>query len=347
MDVIKLGGAGGIVAPCEAMDQTSPMTRGDDEGSEPGGPRLTSRLADLNDLDVFCRVVQRSGFSRAASELGVPASTVSRRVARLEENLGTRLLHRTTRKLHLTDAGSVYFDQVSRALRQIEAAEVALQTVQGAPRGRVRLTTVNEPFVESMLLDFLQKYPDISLEVDKSHRIVDLVEEGYDLAIRAGNLPDSSLVAHRLMTSGPILVASPRYLEARGTPLRISELAEHQCVILGTSATSATWTLRGPKGDVKVAVSGRLAVNGFVTAVDACVRGLGIGLFQKHFIKPQLASGELVEILPDAAPQPTGLFIVYPSRTLVPPAVRALIEHIKLEIPSYLADFETSEDGEP
>lgn len=330
-----------IVALTLRVDHSFFMARGGGgERQHAGkGPRVPSRVADLNDLDVFCRVVQRAGFSRAASDLGVPASTVSRRVARLEENLGTRLLHRTTRKLHLTDAGSVYFDQVCRALRQIEAAEVALQAVQGAPRGRVRLTTVNEPFVESMLLDFLQKYPEISLEVDKSHHTVDLIEEGFDLAIRAGTLPDSSLVAHRLLTSGPILVASPEYLELRGTPSRISELAQHDCVILGSNATSATWTLRGPKGDVKVSVSGRLAVNGFITAVDACVRGLGIGLFPRHFIKPHLARGRLVEILPEAAPEPSGLFIVYPSRTLVAPAVRALIEHIKLEMPAHLADY--------
>ncbi len=318
------------------------MGSGTGAGENPRAARMASRVADLNDLDVFCRVVERSGFSRAAGDLGVPASTVSRRVARLEENLGTRLLHRTTRKLHLTDAGRVYFDQVSHALREIEAAELALQAVQGAPRGRVRLTTVNEPFVEHMLLDFLERFPDISLEIDKSHRIADLVEEGFDLAIRAGTLPDSSLVAHRLLTSGPTLVASKAYLARRPAPSHISELSEHDCVILGTSATSATWTLRGAKGDVRVSVSGRIAVNGFQTAVDACVRGLGIGLFPRHFIEPMLAQGKLVEILKDAAPAPSGLFIVYPSRRLVAPAVRALIEFIKEEMPHYLAEFEPS-----
>ena len=174
-----------------------------------GGNRKRSRLADLNDLDVFCRVVEKASFSRAAAELGVPASSVSRRIARLEDSLGVRLLQRTTRRLHLTEAGRAYYDEVSRALTELEAAEMSLQVTQGAPRGRVRITTVGEPFIEGLLYDFLERFPEVSLEVDKSHHTVDLIAEGFDVAIRAGALPDSSLVAHRLLTSGPIVVAAP------------------------------------------------------------------------------------------------------------------------------------------
>lgn len=295
--------------------------------------RGLSALTDLNDLEVFARVVEQSGFSRAARELGVPASTVSRRVARLEESLGVRLLQRTTRKLHLTDAGRAYFERVSRALRELEHAEVSLRAVQGTPRGVVRMTTVNEPFIEDLLWDFLEQYPDVTLEIDKSHRRADLIAEGFDLAIRAGTLPDSSLVAHKLMSSGPIVVAAPSYLEARGTPANVSELRDHECVVLGTSATAATWTVNGAKGEVRVNVSGRVAVNNFQSAVDACRRGLGIGMFPRHFIEPWLQNGELKEILPEAVPSPNGLFIVYPSRNLVAPAVRALIDHIKKTFP--------------
>jgi DNA-binding transcriptional LysR family regulator len=302
----------------------------DEPEAEAGGrARRAGADLDLNDLDVFCRVVERSGFSRAARDLGVPASTVSRRIARLEDALGTRLLQRTTRKLHLTDAGRVYFDQVSRALREIESAEVFLQAAQGTPRGRVRLTTVNEPFIEELLFDFMDRYPDITLEIDKSHRRVDLVAEGFDLAIRGGMLADSSLVAHKLLTSGPVIVAAPSYLAARGTPTTLSDLRDHDCVILGTSATGASWMLRGPKGESRVAVSGRLAINDFHAAVAACLRGLGLGLFPEHFIQPLLASGELVPLLREASPAPTGLWIVYPSRTLVAPAVRAVIDYLK------------------
>lgn len=298
--------------------------------------RKRSRLGDLNDLDVFCRVVERAGFSHAAADLGVPASSVSRRIARLEESLGVRLLQRTTRTLHLTEAGQAYYDEVSRALGDIATAEMSLQVTQGSPRGRVRVTTVSEPFVEELLYDFLKAFPDISLEIDKSHRMVDLVAEGFDVAIRAGALSDSSLVAHRLLTSGPIIVAAPSYLERRGTPASIAELREHDCVVFASRLDGATWTLRTSRGEAKVNVSGRVAVNGFLAAVEACCQGLGLGLFARHFIEARLASGELVEVLPEAAPSPTGLWVVYPSRTLVAPAVRALIDHIKAELPRRL-----------
>jgi len=301
-----------------------------------GAARQRSRLGDLNDLDVFCRVVERAGFSHAAAELGVPASSVSRRIARLEESLGVRLLQRTTRTLHLTEAGQAYYDEVSRALDDIASAEMSLQVTQGLPRGRVRVTTVSEPFVEELLYDFLERFPDISLEIDKSHRLVDLVAEGFDVAIRAGSLSDSSLVAHRLLTSGPIIVASTAYLERRGTPTSIADLRQHDCVVFGPRLDGATWTLRTSRGEAKVNVSGRVAVNGFLAAVEACSRGLGLGLFPRHFIESRLATGELVEVMPEAAPSPTGLWVVYPSRTLVAPAVRALIDHIKLELPRHL-----------
>lgn len=314
------------------------VQRGRARGAGPveGAARQRSRLGDLNDLDVFCRVVEHAGFSHAAADLGVPASSVSRRIARLEESLGVRLLQRTTRTLHLTEAGQAYYDEVSRALAELASAEMSLQMTQGSPRGRVRVTTVSEPFVEQVLYDFLERFPDVSLEIDKSHRMVDLVAEGFDLAIRAGTLSDSSLVAHRLLTSGPILVGAPSYLKRRGTPKSIAELREHDCVVFAPRLDGATWTLRTSRGEAKVNVSGRVAVNGFLAAVEACCRGLGLGLFARHFIEARLASGELVEVLSEAAPSPTGLWVVYPSRTLVAPAVRALIDFIKAEVPRHL-----------
>ncbi len=292
--------------------------------------RRLSALTDLNDLEVFARVVEQSGFSRAARQLGVPASTVSRRIARLEESLGVRLLQRTTRTMNLTQAGRIYFERISRALRELSAAENSLREVQGSPRGLIRIATVNESFVEGVLFDFLKEFPDVSLEIDKSHERVDLVAGGYDLALRAGVLPDSSLIAHKLMSSGPILCASPDYLKERGTPRTVSEIPAHDCVILGTSCTAANWQLSAAGGGVQsVHAAGRVAVNGFSSAVEACRRGLGIGLFPQGFIVHLLDSGELVQILPELSPPAGGMWIVHPSRTLLSPAVRALIDYIK------------------
>ncbi len=292
--------------------------------------RGLSALTDLNDLEVFARVVEKSGFSRAARELGVPASTVSRRVARLEEGLGVRLLQRTTRTMHLTEAGRIYFERISRALRDIEGAEASLKVAQGTPRGLVRLSMISEPFADAVLFDFMREYPEVVLEIDKSHGRVDLVKEGFDLALRAGALPDSSLLATKLMTSGPVLCAAPSYLKRRGTPKTAGELRDHDCVILGTSATAMTWLLSNTEGGTqRISVSGRIAVNHFATAVDACMRGLGIGLFPAGFIEHWVERGDLTLILPELSPPPGGIWIVHPTNTLLAPAVRVLIDYLK------------------
>lgn len=290
-------------------------------------PGLSS-LRDLNDLEVFARVVEQNGFTRAAKELAVPPSTVSRRLARLEEALGVRLLQRTTRKIHLTDAGRIYFERVSHALREIETAEILLRNVQGTPRGRVRVSTFSEPFLEAAFFEFLEKYPEVTLELDKAHRRVDLIAEGFDLAIRAGSLSDSSLIAHKLIPTGMQCVAAPGYLEKHGTPETVSELTRHACVIVGTAIAGAAWTFEGPNGPERVTVSGRLAVNNMTTAIQAVERGLGIGMLPAHLITPYLASGRLVEVLRGRASSPSAIWLVYPSRALRPPAVSALVEHL-------------------
>ncbi len=290
-------------------------------------PGLSS-LRDLNDLEVFARVVEQNGFTRAAKELAVPPSTVSRRLARLEESLGVRLLQRTTRKIHLTEAGRIYFERISHALREIETAEILLRNVQGVPRGRVRVSTFSEPFLEEAFFDFLEKYPDVTLELDKSHRRVDLIAEGFDLAIRAGALADSSLIAHKLIPTGMKCVAAPSYLEARGTPETVSELSRHDCVIVGTTIAGASWTFEGPSGPERITVSGRLAVNNMATAIQAVERGLGIGMVAAHLVGHLIAQGKLIEILPGRASSPSAIWVVYPSRALRPPAVTALVEHL-------------------
>lgn len=290
-------------------------------------PGLSS-LRDLNDLEVFARVVEQNGFTRAAKELAVPPSTVSRRLARLEESLGVRLLQRTTRKIHLTEAGRIYFERISHALREIETAEILLRNVQGTPRGRVRVSTFSEPFLESAFFEFLEKYPEVTLELDKSHRRVDLISEGFDLAIRAGSLPDSSLIAHKLIPTGMQCVAAPKYLQANGTPETVSELTRHACVVIGTTVAGASWTFEGPSGPERITVSGRLAVNHMTSAIQAVEHGLGIGMLPTHLIAPSLASGQLVEILRGKASSPSAIWLVYPSKSLRPPAVSALVEHL-------------------
>lgn len=301
-----------------------------EESSELGAVRSRLAATDLNDLEVFARVVESAGFSRAARQLGVPASTVSRRVSRLEESLGVRLLQRTTRTMNLTEAGRHYFERVSHALREIEDADACVRAVSGAPRGKVRISTISEPLLDGILFDFMERYQDVSLELDKSPDRVDLVSDGFDLALRTGILPDSSLIGHKLQQSSPILCASSAYLESRGVPKNVSDLRNHDCVILGSSTSSAIWRLGNSDGGAqKVSVSGRLAVNSLASAVEGCRRGFGVGLFPEVHVRTWLESGDLVTFLPELSPQPWALWVVHPSRTLVSPAVRTLLDFIR------------------
>src|SRR5690349_7028510 len=172
---------------------------------------------DLNEIIVFARVVQAGSFTKAAAELGMPKSTVSRKVSELEERLGARLLQRTTRKLSLTDAGRTYFDYSARVVAEVEDAERAVSSLQAAPRGLLRVTApTNFRVLGAIVADYLKRYPDVRLELFCTGRRVDLVEERFDLGVRAGVLADSSLVARSLGTAGWVLAATPAYLRRRG-----------------------------------------------------------------------------------------------------------------------------------
>src|SRR5262245_19114285 len=187
---------------------------------------------DLNRISLFVAVVEARSFSAAARTLGVPKSSVSRGVAQLESDLGVRLLQRTTRALHLTDAGHAYFDQVSRALAAVGEATAQVSDMQGSARGVVRLTAPTDmPALAALLARFVELHPEIHVETVITARHVDLVEEGIDLAVRAGKLRDSSLIARRAGRDVMALFASPRYLKRNPPPRRVRDLAEHQCLM--------------------------------------------------------------------------------------------------------------------
>lgn len=289
-------------------------------------------LGDPNDVIAFTRVVEAGSFTKAARAEGVPTSTVSRRVARLEEKLGVRLLHRTTRRLTLTDAGRILHDRGARILSELSDAERAVTEMQATPRGLLRLTApagMGEE-VAALVVEFLRRYAEIEMEVLLTDRRVDLIEEGVDVALRAGPLTDSTLVAHKLREAPVNLVASPAYLKRRGTPRHYKDLERHDCVLFTQWSPGSTWSLDCPDGKVKVRVHGRVRANSVDVVSRATLAGLGIAFFPartphgKH-----VAAGRLRVVLPEVGLPPQTLWIVYPSRRHLAPKVRAFVDFAK------------------
>jgi len=290
---------------------------------------------DLNHLATFARVVQAQSFTLAARALGVPKSTVSRRVSALEDGLGVRLLRRTTRKLGLTEAGTIYYEKAKRALEAIDEANEAVSDMEGEPRGLVRLTTpvdIGTEIVADILAKFSREHPKISVDVSLTGRRVDLVEEGFDLALRAGRMDDSSLIARRVGSIGSKLFASPSYIEAHGAPKKIEDLASHACVLFRPHRGRSTFTLAGPKGDEVVELTGSVGADDFSFVRRAILAGAGIGLLPTIFCARDINSGALVNVLPKYALDGANLFLVYPSGRYVPQRVALLRDFLHKEL---------------
>ena len=289
----------------------------------------------LNEVEAFVAVVQARGFTRAAERLGIPKSGVSRRVARLEATLGVRLIHRTTRSFHLTEVGARYFERASRALTELEEARSEASSSSGSPTGVVRITVPTDagagPVVRA-LAKFILEYPEVRVEVETSARFVDLVAEGFDLALRGGKLQDSTLVARKLGGVPFILVASRDYIARRGLPARLSDLSEHECILFRTKNGRSAWTLNGPRGAESVDVKGRLSGSDYAFVMGAVVAGAGIAFVPSAAMPCD--TSHIVRVLPDYE-GPQGIFhLVYPSSRLLPQRVVLLrdflIEHLKL-----------------
>ncbi len=284
--------------------------------------------ADLNQMLVFDAVVREGGFTAAARALDQPKSTVSKRVAELEARLGVRLLHRSTRRVRLTEEGAAYHERCRRIVHEAEDADRAVQDSAGAPRGLVRLTApaATAGFLSPIAAHFLRAHPGVSLEIQLLDRRVDLIQEGFDLAIRAGPMRDSSLVARRLGTSERCLVASPAYLAARGAPRHPRDLRRHECI--RTEAGAVAWRFERGRRKLAVPVAGRYVASSGQLARDGALAGLGIASVPRFVAAPDLAAGRLAAVLPDWPLRRGELHLLYPSGRQLSPRVRALIDLI-------------------
>lgn len=278
----------------------------------------------MSDMAVFVEVAQAKGVSEGARRLGLPKSTVSRRLGVLEKRLGVQLLVRSTRSVSLTDVGESYLRRCLRILADAEDADAEARQEGASPKGRLRVTTPvyqGGAGIEHMMTSFLEKHPEVDLEVMVTNRYVDLVEEGFDVALRAGQLQDSALHARQLSKTFNIVVASPAYLAAHGTPKTAQDLESHLCVL-----REGVQTWRAPTGE-SARVRGRLVVNDMHMLRSAAVAGLGLALLPEMMIAEDLREGRLVQVLAESMRWEVGLYLVYPPGRLLSAKVRVFLDH--------------------
>jgi len=286
---------------------------------------------ETHELVAFHSVVKHSSFAKAAEELSLSPSGVSRIVTRLEERLGVRLVQRTTRSLSLTEAGAAFYARASQILADLQDAEAEVQKATAAPRGNLRVTasvTFGRHYISPLLEQLLAQFPELSIDLTLTNRFVDIIDEGIDLAIRIGALTDSRLIARRLCSNRRVLVAAPSYLTRRGVPTTPDELGGHDCIIYTGFARPREWRLIGPAGPVSVDVSGRVATNNFEVLGDTVRGGLGITVGPTMSVHHWLIAGELVRVLPEYQFEPSAIFAVYPSARQLSTKVRAVVDFL-------------------
>jgi DNA-binding transcriptional LysR family regulator len=282
---------------------------------------------DYNDIPLFVRVVESQSFTAAAEALGREKSSVSRAVARLEGDLGVRLLQRTTRKLALTEAGQAFYERVRGSVAGVDEAASAVRELGSEPRGVVRVTAPPDSYVFGLgevIAEFVERHPAIHVELSLSSRTVDLVAEGFDLALRAGRLTDSTLVVRRIGSTDLAMFASPAYLKRRGRPTTIEQLAKHDVVLFRSRGGTGSWSLIGPDGPVTVEVQGKITGDDMSFLTRAAVGGGGIALIPAIHARGPAARGELELVLPGYRLEGGALNAVLPSSTFVPSRVALL-----------------------
>ncbi|MDB5742518.1 MAG: transcriptional regulator, LysR family [Polaromonas sp.] len=282
-------------------------------------------------MQTFNAVVDAGSFVKAAEALGLPKSAMSRYVSDLETRLGVRLLHRTTRRLSLTGEGEVFYARCKELLAGVEEAEAEITSRNGAASGLLRVNapvTFGIRHLAPLWGVFRARYPDVTLDVTLADRVVDLVEEGYDLAIRIAMLPSSTLVSKRLASTRMVLCASPQYLLAHGVPANPAELAGHAVVSYSYWSTKDEWYFEGPEGQVSVKTKPCMHTNSGDTCRAGALAHQGIILQPTFLIGDDLAAGTLVELMPRFRSIELGIYALYPTRKHVAPKVRALVDFL-------------------
>ena len=290
----------------------------------------------LSDIAVFVQVVRAGSFTAAAEKLDLSKSVVSKYVTRLEDRLGARLLNRTTRRLSLTEAGQAFFERSQRALGEIEEAEAEVSRLQGEPRGELRLSSPMSfgiLHVAPLLPAFQARYRELSVDVVLDDRKTDLVDEGFDLAIRIGDLPDSSLVARRLGPCRHVVCGSPEYFARNGVPQSPEDLADHPALTYRYQDAPAEWRLVDGDGNYhRVVIDSRLQMNNSLALREALLKGAGVTLTPTFVVGSDIKAGLLMAVLTEYRALEVSIYAVYPQRKHLSPKVRAFIDYLSEQI---------------
>lgn len=285
----------------------------------------------LEGMSIFVAVVEAESFTGAARTLKYSKAAISTHIQKLEERLDVRLLNRTTRRISMTDEGRAFYEHCRRILDEAREAIDSLDNLATEPRGVLR---INSPMsfgtlhLGAAVAEFMDIYPDVNVDMVLNDRQVDLIEDGFDLAIRIGRLPDSSLIARRLAPCRRVLVASPAYWDRKGRPSHPSDLKDHDAVIYDYLDNPTTWTFKDGDEDVSVSVKGRLRANNGEVLLDAALRGLGIYLSPTFFCCDEIRDGKLEIALRDFSEAPLSVYAVYPHRRHLSPRVRAFVDFL-------------------
>ncbi|MEM8848555.1 MAG: LysR family transcriptional regulator [Pseudomonadota bacterium] len=286
----------------------------------------------LSEMEAFATVVDQGGFTDAAKKLGISKSAVSKHVSSLETRLGARLLNRTTRRVSPTEIGLAYYDRARRVLNDAGEADALVTSMQSAPSGVLRVSVATDFGVNHLspiLGGFLHEYPDITVNMVLNNRYVELISEGFDLAVRIGDLEDSSLRARKLAETHKQMIASPEYLEEYGHPRRIDDLNEHKLLHYSNQANGSVWKLTAPSGEKRqVRSAGWLTVNDGQSLLNAAVNGLGIAFLPSFLYADAMKEGKLVSAIEGHPPETQGVYAVYPPGRYTQPKVRAFIDFL-------------------
>ena len=282
----------------------------------------------MTSMATFVKVVESGGFSAAARTLSMSPSMVTAHVQSLEERLGVRLLNRSTRRVSLTEVGHAYYERCLQILAEADDADQIAQALQSTPRGTLRLNTsiAIPPLLAPVVAEFVALYPEVSVNLTMSDRMIDLVEEGFDLAVRNMSVPDSSLVVRRVATYRFVVCGAPGYLAARGIPRQPADLSRHNCLVYSHSAWGNDWRFAGPDGEHSVAVEGNLQANSDNALRLAAVHGQGLALAPSFLLLDEIKSGRLVPVLTEFLQAEHAINAIYPHRHHLPAKVRSFID---------------------
>jgi DNA-binding transcriptional LysR family regulator len=286
-------------------------------------------IDNLTDLRIFTRIVATGSLSQAGRELNLSLAVVSKRLAALEDRLGVRLINRTTRRLNATQEGMEFFERCQRILLDLEEAEAAVTTGRESPKGLLRVTAAvafGRRRIAPAIVGFTERYGDIQVELDLTDRTVDLVDSGIDVAIRAGALQDSSLIARKLVGNYRVVVASPAYLARHGTPIVPDDLTRHQC--LNFSALGDIWTFIGPNGPFQIRIETRLRTNDGEVGHEWALAGAGLVMKSIWDVGDDLKTGRLVRVLADWPSPAAAIHALYPTSRHLSAKVRSFVDYL-------------------